>query len=362
MTGDRRYRPAVPAELSEVFVAEGLEVLGIVSALPDHGDEVYRRREREHREYREWLRMGYHGTMRYLERHSEGKFNPRAILEGCRSVVLVGLNYFQHVPALGDARAGRVARYAWGRDYHKTLGGKLKRVCNELRDRYPGHMFRGFTDATPLAERTFAEEAGIGFVGRNTLLINARLGSWFVIGEILTTAPLPPSNPPAGVHGACPRSCRNCIDVCPTGALEGPHRINAARCISYLTIELRGSIPPELRPLIGEWLFGCDLCQEVCPLNAVADPSTEPDFTVWKAGPQQEIEAVLAIENDQEFTARFAGTPLMRAKRSGLLRNACIVAANRGARELLPALRRRAGDHDATIAEHARWAVDRLSE
>ncbi len=362
MTGDRLYRPAVPDELSELFVAEGVELLGIVSADPDCGSEARRRRERERREYRDWLDLGYHGSMRYLERHGDGKYDPRAILEGCRAVVLVGLNYFQRAPAVDDARSGRIARYAWGRDYHKTLGGKLRRICRRLEAKHPEHAFRGFTDATPLAERSFAEEAGIGFIGRNTLLINARLGSWFVIGEILTTAPLPASNPPSGVHGACPRSCRRCIDVCPTGALEGPHRINAARCISYLTIELRGSIPLELRPLIGEWLFGCDLCQEVCPLNAVAEPSAEPDFTAWKAGPQQELETVLAIETELEFTARFAGTPLMRAKRRGLLRNACVVAANREARELLPLLRRRAQDHDAIIAEHARWAVERLSE
>jgi len=365
MIGDLRFQPDVPDELREVLAAEGLSLLGVAPAAVPPASEAGERRELRSAEYREWLSCGYHGEMTYLERHAPGKFDPGRMLPGCRAVIVVGLNYYQRFEAqhVAQRRAavGRVARYAWGRDYHKTLGGKLRRARRRLQERYPSHGFRSFTDAVPLAERLFSEEAGIAFIGRNTLAISAPLGSWFVIGEILTTVPWSESRTPSGVHGACPQSCRRCIEVCPTGALRGPHRIDAASCISYLTIELKGSIPLKLRPMIGNWLFGCDLCQEVCPLNAPAEPSPEPDFTAWRAGPVQELERILMIETDEEFAGQFRGTPLMRAKRRGLLRNACVVAANVHARSLVPLLQRRAEDGDPIIVEHAIWAIGQLA-
>ncbi len=392
------YFPSVPAELAKLFRAEGLELLGVAEALPD---------ERSEGLYRRWLDRGYASSMAYLRDHAPLKFHPERILPGTRSVLVAGVNYYQEAegrltsqqaaPLDGTATAhdaygstapgadtqagartkgsgptdgatgaqpaaGRIARYAWGRDYHRLLGGKLKRVAAALSARYPSERFRSFTDATPLAERHYAEAAGVGFTGRNTLLISSQYGSWFLIGEILSTMALPASGPPEGRHGACPSGCRRCLDVCPTGALVASGEIDASRCISYLTIEHKGSIRESLRPLMGDWLFGCDLCQEVCPLNLQAKATGEKDFLAWRAGSSRELAAVLAIADEAEFTRHFAGSPLMRARRSGLLRNACIVAANLGARELLPRLRERTLDSDPVIAEHARWALVRLAD
>ena len=370
------YFPPVPQELALLFRGEGLELLGVADATADQHSET---------SYREWIDRGYAGSMAYLHDHAPLKFHPERLLPGARALLVAGINYYQEtgwragravkaaggsdtatVPAGGGAAgapsgaAGRIARYAWGRDYHRLLGGKLARVAKELRLRYPEERFRPFTDATPLAERHYAEAAGVGFTGRNTLLISSQYGSWFLIGEILSTRSFPASGPPRGRHGACPSGCRRCLDVCPTGALVAAGVIDASRCISYLTIEHRGSIPEKLRHLMGDWLFGCDLCQEVCPLNLQAQSTGERDFLTWRAGGSQELAVILAIDDEAEFTRRFAGSPLMRARRSGLLRNACIVAANLGARELLPLLRERAIDADPVIAEHARWAIAEL--
>lgn len=310
-------------------------------------------------EYQEWLRRNFHGSMAYMERHAAAKFRPEELLPGCRSVLVVGLNYYQDAPA-ATPEEGRIARYAWGRDYHKVLGKRLKRIRRLLEESFPGDRFRSFTDATPLAERYYAEQAGIGFQGRNTLTISEQYGSWFLIGEILSTRRFPPDQAPPGRQGACPSSCRRCIEVCPTGALYAPYRIDASLCISYLTIEHKGSIPKALRPKIGNWLFGCDLCQEVCPLNARRRITAETDFLKVNAGATAELEEILAIPDDESFKERFAGSPLMRPGRIGMIRNACVVAANNGARQLLPELRRLSRDDNEIIAEHARWAVEQL--
>jgi len=363
----RPYYPPVPQELASLFRREGLELLGVSDASADESSEE---------SYRRWLDRGYAGSMAYLRDHAPLKFHPERLLPGARSVLVAGINYYQEAghrtapdeaAAVGGAAAaapsgaiGCIARYAWGRDYHRLLGGKLARVAKELGLRHPEERFRPFTDATPLAERHYAESAGVGFTGRNTLLISSQYGSWFLIGEILSTRSFPASGPPEGRHGACPSGCRRCLDVCPTGALVAAGVIDASRCISYLTIEHKGSIPERLRPLMGDWLFGCDLCQEICPRNLQAQATGERDFLTWRAGSGQELAVILAIEDDAEFTRRFAGSPLMRSRRSGLLRNACIVAANLGARELLPLLRVRAADADPVIAEAAGWALATL--
>lgn len=333
------------------FATEGLELVGVSAALPA---------PEARREFEEWLARGYAGTMSYLERHAALKYDPARILPGARSILFAGINYFQAPPRRARQSEGRVARYAWGRDYHKVMGGRLRRIAKRLEAERPGERFRPFTDATPLAERFYAERAGIGFTGRNTLLISSNYGSWFLLGEILTTASFEESGPAGGEHGGCPSGCRRCLDVCPTGALVAANRIDATRCISYLTIEHKGSIPVELRPKIGNWLFGCDLCQEVCPLNLRARETTVDDFVQIRAGSTRELEEILSIATDEEFRARFAGSPLMRAKRSGLLRNACVVAANNRAHDLLPQLRRLCEDEDPIIAEHAAWAVSQL--
>lgn len=348
----------------------GLTPCGVVAAQHDRGTE-----ER----YRRWLAAGRHGSMAYLERHAPFKANPGALLPGCRSVLMVALGYYQ-TPERGwmkpgqDAGAGtfesrpasgRVAQYAWGRDYHKLLGGRLRKLVRALADRYPDEQFRTGVDATPLLEAHHAVAAGVGFRGKHTLAINGEHGSWFFIGEVLTTLAIAPTAATAPTarraHKRCGSECSFCIDVCPTRAIVAPYQLDARRCISYLTIEHRGPVAEELRPAIGDWLFGCDLCQEVCPWTVRAQATTEPDLLNRRAGDVLELKALLELRSHDDLTARFAGSPLMRAGRDRLVRNACTVAGNRGAVELLPQLRRLTSDRDRGVAEHARWAVARIT-
>jgi len=252
-----------------------------------------------------------------------------------------------------------VARYAWGRDYHKVLLAKLKRVEAALAAQQPGDRWRCFTDTAPLDERWWAQRAGASFTARNSLAVNRRLGSWFLLGEILTTRELEPTAPVDHAHGGCPSGCRRCSSVCPTGALDTLGRIDARRCIAYLTIEHRGPVDDEFKPLIGSWLFGCDLCQEVCPLNLGVRTTAEPEFQAWKAGPDLDVAELLALTGP-EFTARFGGSPVHRAGRDGLVRNACLVAANRSLTGLLPSVQALTGDPDPGVADAARWAAARL--
>jgi epoxyqueuosine reductase len=252
-----------------------------------------------------------------------------------------------------------VARYAWGRDYHKVILKKLQRIAQGLAERWPDERWRSFTDTAPLDERWWAARAGATFTARNTLSINHELGSWFLLGEILTTAVIAPTGPKR--HGSCPSGCRRCTDVCPTGALDAEGSIDARRCISYLTIEHRGPIDDELKPGIGGWLFGCDLCQDVCPFNLKAKPTSEPEFLAWKAGPEVDLAGVLTL-SELDFTQRFGGSPVHRAGRSGLVRNACLVAANTGRRELTASVEALARDEDAGVADAARWALAQLTK
>lgn len=372
MLAQNPYFPDVPADLRSLFEDEGVSLIGISDATPAPSEEA---------RYARWIERGRNGQMRYLRDHAPMKFRPDAILPGCRSILSVAFNYYQPADwphgrlvrgiaaaagndAVGAAIAprGRVARYAWGRDYHRALGNRLSRVAKKLRRRHPEGEFRSFTDATPLSERYYGEIGGIGFTGRNTLLISGQYGSWFFVGEILSTIEFPASRPPSDRHGTCPRSCRRCIDVCPTGALEGSNKIDARTCISYLTIEHTGSIPLELRPRMGDWIFGCDLCQEVCPLNVRARVTDVADFTACRAGSAPELEAIMNIDSREEFLSRYAGTPLMRPGRVGMIRNACVAAGNLGDRRLVPTLRRLANDDSPIIREHARWALRRIND
>jgi epoxyqueuosine reductase len=345
------YYPEPPATLRDLFATEGLHLLGVSTVDANSQAQV---------RYDQWLNRGRHGQMGYLERHAPLKYHPDAILPGCRSILVVGLNYFQERPADPTTPAGRVAIYAWGRDYHTTLLQKLKHVQARLRETYPNDRFRAFTDTAPLDERTYAEQAGIGFRAKNTLVIHGDYGSWFFIGEILSTYTFPPSPVPEQPHGACPSACQRCIKACPTGALLGPHEIDATKCISYLTIEHRGIIPEPLREKMGDWLFGCDRCQTFCPFNLKAQPTEVPDFQQHRTGPYLDLGELLSIPNEEAFRIRFAGSPILRAGWVCMIRNGSIVAANVGATSLLPRLKELAQNPDPIIAEHATWAVKRL--
>ena len=352
--------PQIPAEVAGLLRAQGLELFGIAAAAgPDDDIE----RERARAAYRAWIEGGFHGGMTWLERHEPAKYDPSRVLPGCRSVIVAGMNYYQRSgtrPSAAGEAIGRVARYAWGRDYHNALGKRLRRAVGVLRASHPGESFRPLVDASPLSERFLAGAAGIGFTGRNTLSISSAYGSWFFLGEILTTLELPSSSLAKPLHGGCPAGCFRCGAACPTGALYAHGRVDARRCISYLTIEHGGSIPEELRPLMGDWVFGCDLCQETCPHNVRARETTLADFTAHRAGERLRLDELLALDDDA-YRSRFAGTPLLRPGRDAMVRNACIAAANTGRADLVPVLAGLAGDRSPIVREHARWAVGRLT-
>lgn len=292
----------------------------------------------ERSQYAEWIRREFHGGMKYLEDHADSKFDPGTLLEGAKTVIMVAMNY--HQPGRlksSDSNSrdrGSVASYAWGRDYHKVVGNRLKHAVKELRNEYPDDSFRSFVDVLPIAERQYAAKSGIGFLGRNTLLITRKYGSWVFLGGILTTLDLPETEPEAEAAGLrCPSGCTRCIDACPTDALYQPHRIDASKCISYLTIERKAEFESksdgESEARSGDWVFGCDVCQQVCPFNIKPVETQERDFTDWIAGSHIGIEEIeVATENRERFVNRFAGSPVMRAGLDGMRRNARIVRRN----------------------------------
>ena len=319
-------------------------------------------------EFRNWLRQGAAGEMTYMERGEEKRCDPQKVLPGAKSVVVVALNYFQgqpaHPPSSGfgvasraatTGKTGRIARYAWGDDYHDVIAAKLDKIDNFLRE-FDG-IQKCYVDTGPILERDYAAQAGIGWHGKSTMLIDPRLGTWFFLGEILTTLELMPDRPQRDRCGTCER----CITACPTGAITTPHRLDARRCISYLTIELKGSIPLNLRPLIGNRIFGCDDCLEACPWNRFAQASRETAFSARPSTTGMLLRDYLKLKH-AEFRALFRNSPIKRIKRRGFLRNVCVALGNTGDLSDLPALERAATDSEPLIAEHAVWAIERIQK
>lgn len=308
-------------------------------------------------EFRTWLRERAHGEMDYMQRGEEKRCDPQRILPGAKSVVSLALSYFQgeHIRRSSTAATGRVARYAWGDDYHGVIETKLRHLDEFLRG------FRGqqkwYVDTGPVLERDHAAHAGIGWHGKSTMLINERLGTWFFLAEILTTLNLPPDEPVPNRCGTCER----CITACPTGAISAPHRLDARLCISYLTIEFKGSIPVELRPLIGDRIFGCDDCLDVCPWNRFARRSHETAFAARESTTGVSLREYLKLD-DTQFRALFKRSPIKRIKRRRFLRNVCVALGNVGDVSDLQALERAATDPEPLIAEHATWAIRRIQE
>ena len=302
---------------------------------------------------REWLEAGYGAEMQYLQRHLPLRANLDAVLPGVRSVIVMALPYPGPTP--GESAIGAVARYARGADYHDVAREGLERLWMEICLRYPDARGRIFVDSGPLPERELARRAGLGWVGTHSCLIHPDLGSRFVIGEILTTLDLPPTRP---ISGSC-GTCRACRDACPTGAIVAPGVIDARRCLSYLTIEHKGSIPEEFRPLMGTRLFGCDSCGDVCPYNRRVGQMPSP----LQPAPDllaPDLRAILRL-TPADFATRFRGTPIYRTKRSGLLRNACIALGNLGDPTAIPDLREALSDEEPLVREHAAWALDQYS-
>ena len=308
-------------------------------------------------EFRQWLRDGAHGEMNYMQRGEEKRCDPQKVLPGARSIVVLALNYFQGNESRRSSRrvgaAGRIARYAWGDDYHDVIEAKLDKI-DQFLCRFGGQQ-KCYVDTGPILERDHAAEAGTGWHGKNTMLIDERLGTWFFLAEILTTLELPPDQP---VQNRC-GTCERCIKACPTGAITAPHRLDARRCISYLTIELKGSIPLELRRLIGDRIFGCDDCLDVCPWNRFAQVSQEATFSARKSTTDMSLREYLEL-TDAEFRQLFKNSPIKRIKRRGFLRNVCVALGNAGDASDLPTLERAAADPEPLIAEHALWAVEQI--
>ncbi|HEX8490379.1 MAG TPA: tRNA epoxyqueuosine(34) reductase QueG [Chthoniobacterales bacterium] len=318
---------------------------------------------RHGKEFQAWLDEGAAGEMDWMARGAEKRGDPQKVLPGARSVIVVALNYWQgdgHKMEINapwsrrgsDAATGRIARYAWGDDYHEVILRKLEKLSAFLSQH--GGTQKCYVDTGPILERDHAAEAGVGWHGKSTMLIDPKLGTWFFLGEILTTLELPADSPQEPRCG----SCRRCLVACPTGAITEPHRLDARRCISYLTIELKGSIPLDLRPLIGDRIYGCDDCLEACPWNRFAAASREAAFSARPAVGMR-LRDYLALD-DARFRDLFRGSPIKRIKRRGFLRNVCVALGNVGTHADLPALKRAADDVEPLIAEHAAWAIARI--
>src|SRR6266699_1121627 len=306
-------------------------------------------------EFRNWLHDEAHGEMSYMERGEEKRCDPHKVLPGARAIVVLALNYFQGSRNAGDtpAATGKIARYAWGDDYHDLIASKLDKIDEFLRE--IGGRQKCYVDTGPVLERDYAAQAGIGWHGKSTMLIDEQLGTWFFLGEILTTLELPADQPVPDRCGTCDR----CLKACPTAAITGPHRLDARRCISYLTIELKGSIPLELRPLVGDRIFGCDDCLDACPWNRFAQVSHETAFAARHSTLGISLREYLEL-TDAEFRAIFKNSPIKRIKRRGFLRNVCVALGNAGDVSDIPALKRALADEEPLIAEHAEWAIHQI--
>jgi len=327
----------------------------------------------------EWLERGHAGEMRYL--HDARRRSPAHAMQGARSVIVCALNYNTALPSSTEASAtaslhtgprGWISRYAWGDDYHILLGEKLEVLIQKLRLEFTEPFeARAYVDTGPIVERVAAKYAGLGWLAKNTCLINENLGSWLFLGVIVTTLDLAASLEAA--ETPAPDLCGNCslcIDACPTGAIVEPYVLDARRCISYLTIELRGAIPPELREPIGQHVFGCDICQDVCPWNRRAPITALPNFQPRQLAKRllfsPDLEWLISL-TEEEYRAMFRGSPLKRTKWRGLVRNACVAIGNSGIHsgepryaEICARLSELAASDDANLAEHAQWALDRL--
>ena len=314
-------------------------------------------------------RGSFSGLPWFDEERAVRAADPRLTLPGARSVVLLAASYASRPPApfdpstssglrvSGDSRLrGRVARYAWGRDYHRVLEKRATPLARLIESREPGSKCRIVVDHAPFAERAFARAAGLGWQGKNTMLLTRGVGSYTFLAAILTTAPLEPDPPVAQTCGACAR----CLPACPTGALSSEYELVNDLCIAHHTIENRGPIPRELRPQIGDWVFGCDLCQEACPVNEDAAAGGLEEFAAGDAEDAfPDLLELLAL-SEAEFKRRFAGRPILRAKYAGLLRNACVALGNIGDAAAAPALARALEHEEPLVRGHAAWALGRL--
>ena len=341
------------ADIKTSLLAEaralGFDVCRIASAeKPPHAEE-----------FRQWLGEEKHGDMTWLARNADRRTDPNLVLPGARSIIVLGMNYWQRDPnpefkiQNSKSPSGRIARYAWGDDYHGIIEPRLWQLDGWLQK--SGGAQRQYVDTGPVLERDFAAQSGAGWQGKSTMLIHPKLGTWLFLASILTTLELAPDEP---MHDHCGK-CTRCITACPTGAITAPHQLDARLCISYLTIENKGAIPEPLRPLLGDRIYGCDDCLDACPWNRFAQESHESRFAArdFVAMPLRDF---LALDDDA-FRTLFRGSPIKRIKRPRFLRNVCVALGNTGTDDDLPALEIAATDPDALISEHAQWAIRRIN-
>ena len=306
----------------------------------------------------QWLAAGYGGSMHYLADRAEAYRHPRHVLEGVRSLLVLAYPYRTAEPQASQPGRGRVSRYAWGVDYHDVVRERLRTLSDFFSARAPESRVRTVIDTAPLLEREFAALAGLGWIGKNTLLLNKQAGSWFFLAALLTDRVLDYDEPDAADHCG---TCRACLDACPTDAFVDAYVLDARRCISYLSIELREAVPVELREGMGDWLFGCDVCQDVCPWNHKAPPSDERAFEPPDGMTTLELAALFEL-NEAAFRALFRHTPLWRPKRRGLLRNAAIVLGNQRDAAAIPALVRGLSDDETLVRGACAWALGRYDD
>ena len=309
---------------------------------------------------RDWLAHGLYGTMDWMARHGDMRARPAELLPGTVRVISVGLDYGRNDDdsawdTLADGSRAYVARYALGRDYHKLMRNRLQKFADRIAEEIGPFGHRVFVDSAPVLERALARNAGLGWIGKHTCLIDRNGGSWFFLGEIYVDVPLP-VDPPASAHCG---TCARCIEVCPTRAIVAPHRLDARRCIAYLTIEHEGAIDASLRPLIGNRIFGCDDCQLVCPWNKFARRTDEPDFRARNHLDTASLAELFAWDED-EFLQRTEGSPIRRSGHRRWLRNLAVALGNApGTPEVIAALRARRRSGDALVNEHVEWALAR---
>ena len=336
-------------KIKALALSIGFDRVGIADAAPFVRDEAAATKR---------VRDGLmDGLAWYTEERVRRMNRPKTLLDGARSIISLAMSYkTTEPPNISGALRGRVARYAWGRDYHSLIKARVRRFVRELPD-VVGEPVRArhFVDDGPMNDRAAAERAGVGWFGKNTNILTPTLGSWAFLAEVVTNLDLRPDAPLKKTCGECAR----CIPACPTDAIVAPYVIDNRRCISFLTIELRGAIPRELRALVGDWVFGCDLCQEVCPVNRKAAVSREAEFGKRRDFDAPALIPLLSLDEDG-FRRRFEGSPIRRAKLSGLQRNVCVALGNIGDRAAVPALSAALVSDDPIVRAHAAWALGRI--
>jgi len=307
--------PSISAQIKEHALALGFAKVGIARSEHLSAESVH---------LTEWLRRGFHGTMDWMAQNGEKRSNPGAVLEGASSVIAVAMNYFSDVPHSDDASTGKISRYAWGDDYHLVMTRRLTELESFVQKLAPQAKTRRYVDTGPVMDKVWAAKAGLGWQGKHTNLITKEIGSWVFLGEILTDLELQYDEPVADACG----TCTACIEACPTDAIVEPYVLDSTKCISYLTIEHKGEIPDELKPRLERWVYGCDICQDVCPWNSFQKAANETAFAPREENIAPRLEE-LAGMTQEEFSARFRKSPVKRTKRSGLIRNVSAVLEGR---------------------------------